>query len=153
MKINEIANLQPSKTIIPAIAKKLVKPYKDGNESATQLATKFDFIGKVLAEAKKELTTEIMKEISEGNDTVNGYSLKVSETGVKYDYSKCNDPIWNEYNKGMIELSKMMKEREKFLKGIPYGGVVITDADTGETCKVSPPLKTSSDSPVFTLQK
>src|SRR5690606_15350168 len=149
MKINELTKVQPSKTVIPALAKKLVQGHKEGYESAVEIATKLDFISKVCMAAKEDIKENIIQEIKEGNASKNGYSLKVAEAGVKYDYSNCNDPVLKEYEKTMAELKAMIDTRQKFLKALPYGGMIITDEDTGEHCKIYPPVKTSTESPQF----
>jgi len=153
MKINELSKIQPSKTVIPAWSKKLTQGYREGNESAVEIATKLDFISKVCTEAKKELSEAVIKEIEAGDKTKNGYSLKVTESGVKYDFSKCNDPELKGLEAELSELSKKIETRQKFLKALPWGGTTIVDENTGEVTKIYPPAKKSTTVPQFTLQK
>jgi hypothetical protein len=42
-------------------------------------------------------------------------------------------------------LTAKVKEREAFLKGLPYEGMTVVDEVTGEVSKVYPPAKKSSD--------
>ena len=62
--------------------------------------------------------------------TISGADLRQSETGVKYMYEDSGDPVWNDLNKKINELSEKKKEREKFLQNIPYDNGVV-DPDTG----------------------
>lgn len=72
-----------------------------------------------------------------------GCEIVEKETGVKYDYSVCNDAEWNSLNAAIEMAKEQLKERENFLKGItkPLDSF---DTDTGETFQIMPPLKTGS---------
>jgi len=153
MKINELSKIQPSKTVIPAWSKKLTQGYREGNESAVEIATKLDFISKVCTEAKKELSEAVIKEIEAGDKAKNGYKLEVKETGVSYDYSNCNDPELEELEAEMKELKARIDTRQKFLKSIPYQGMKYVNPETGEELLLRSPSKKSGTSPIFTLQK
>lgn len=82
----------------------------------------------------------------------NGANLCVAEVGVKYDYSACNDPEWDDLSKQRAELDAKIKARETFLRGIPREATIINE-DTGEITKVVPPIKTSSTSVKVTFAK
>ncbi|WP_289763538.1 hypothetical protein [uncultured Duncaniella sp.] len=73
----------------------------------------------------------------------NGANLCVAEVGVKYDYSACNDPEWDDLSKQRAELDAKIKARETFLRGIPREATILNE-DTGEITKIVPPTKTSS---------
>lgn len=66
-------------------------------------------------------------------------TLEETESGVRYDYSKCGDSRLEELHKMRQALDESIKEREAFLKSIPLSGVALPD--TGEV--VYPPAKTS----------
>lgn len=82
----------------------------------------------------------------------NGANLCVAEVGVKYDYSACNDPEWEDLSKQRAELDAKIKARETFLRGIPREATILNE-DTGEITKVVPPIKTSSTSVKVTFAK
>lgn len=82
----------------------------------------------------------------------NGANLCVAEVGVKYDYSACNDPEWDDLSKQRAELDAKIKARETFLRGIPREATILNE-DTGEITKVVPPIKTSSTSVKVTFAK
>ena len=65
--------------------------------------------------------------------------------GVRYDYSVCNDPTYNDMSGYAKVLSARIKKREDFLKALPTEGEVITNQETGETVLVYPPSKTGSE--------
>jgi len=74
------------------------------------------------------------------------HNFQITEVGVKHDYSACNDPVFALLSQQLVSAAAALKEREAFLKGVPQAGVVITDPDTGETCTVYPPAKSSTTS-------
>lgn len=74
--------------------------------------------------------------------TVNGAEIRASEVGVKYLYSDCGDPVWNDLEKQISELTEKKKEREKFLQNIPYDKGTV-DPDTGLFI-TRPPKKSKS---------
>jgi len=84
--------------------------------------------------------------------TFAGNECKVMETGVKYDYSVCNDPDWNQLDADINNLKEKQKERETFLKTIRPCGLNIFDEETGETYELNPPVKTSSTTISITLK-
>lgn len=61
---------------------------------------------------------------------INGAKLMQGEVGVKYDYPKCGDPVWDDLDKAIKELTEKKKEREKFLQNIPYDNGIV-DPETG----------------------
>lgn len=78
--------------------------------------------------------------------------IEIREVGTKYDYSKCDDPTYNELAQQNEATKAALKARETVLKAIPITGMVITDEATGETNKVYPPAKSSTTSVVVTLK-
>ena len=69
-----------------------------------------------------------------------GNDIAKAEVKTEYDYSVCNDPVYEmklyEYEKALREL----KERETLLKAITEP-ITVVDPLTGEVCEVRPPLK------------
>ena len=56
------------------------------------------------------------------------------------------DALINELSRSVwCELTAKVKEREAFLKGLPYEGMTVVDEVSGEVTKVYPPAKKSSD--------
>jgi hypothetical protein len=78
--------------------------------------------------------------------------VEVKEVGVKYDFSKCDDPVLLGMYEKQAELDKAVKERETMLKTISPKGMTITDEETGETFTIYPPAKSSTTSVAITLK-
>jgi len=84
--------------------------------------------------------------------TASGTKLELAEVGVKYDYSKCQDAIWNELQNSLESIQALVKNRETFLKAVPIHGLDIINED-GEVLKIYPPSKSSTSSVKCTIQK
>lgn len=87
------------------------------------------------------------------NTTYNSASLQVKEMGVKYDYSVCNDSIYNDLVDNIEKLKETLKQREKFLKSISSDGTSIVDEETGEVNKIYPPIKMAAQGISVTFKK
>lgn len=72
-----------------------------------------------------------------------GAKLTITEAGIKYDYSVCEDLVWNDLNEQKIAVEQKMKARETFLKSINVSQTIV-DEQTGAIIKVFPPAKTCS---------
>lgn len=70
--------------------------------------------------------------------------FEIKEMGVKYDYSVCNDPVYNNLKSKLVLLEDEMKAREKFLKSISSEGLQTLIED--EVVTLYPPNKTSTTS-------
>lgn len=147
INLNEV---EPSKTLLPNLAEKIIQSVDDGFESAVELSGKLDFISKVCLEAKNSLKEKTIKEVEDGF-SAKGYKVEVCEAGVSYDYSRCNDSEYKELIDHMNALQKRIKDREKFLKSLKPEGFEYVDSETGEVIKLYPPVKKSTTTPRFTL--
>jgi hypothetical protein len=111
---------------------------------------KYSFVGLVRDEIKAASTN--------GKDILSRYGtkLELAETGTKYTFDKCEDPLWKYYRDESAKLDKKMKARESFLKtidpvahasGMPVGNLL--NPDTGELYEnvtIYPAIKTSTSS-------
>lgn len=153
LKLFNLKDVEPSKSSIPIIASQLTNAVEQGYEDAVTLSAKLDYVSKVCDEARKSLKEQVIKEIESGTAFAVGYITEVAEAGVTYDYSNCND---DEY-KGLLtlqeELKEAMKFREKFLKALPASGFKFVDRETGEEKTIYPPVKRSTTTAKFSLQK
>jgi len=68
--------------------------------------------------------------------------FSVKETGVKYDYSQCNDRLISDLEYQQISIENELKARQTFLKTVPAQGLEIRDGD--ELVTIYPPSKSSS---------
>jgi hypothetical protein len=69
--------------------------------------------------------------------SING-SIVDKGSKTTYDYKVCGDKVWE-------DLKEQLAVREKFLKAIPSGGLVVTDPSTGETVTLMPPMAKVSE--------
>lgn len=82
----------------------------------------------------------------------NDVRITAKELGVKYDYSHCNDPVYNDLVYRKKALDSAVKEREEFLKKIPYGMTIVDDR-TGEVVTLSPAVRMASSGYAITFKK
>lgn len=78
--------------------------------------------------------------------------VEIRETGVKYDFEKCNDKEWEFLDSHSKAIDNDLKEREKFLKTVSAKGLEIVDKFTGELVTIYPPSKSSTTSVAITLK-
>lgn len=65
-----------------------------------------------------------------------GCEITERVTGASYDFTACNDDIWNDLTHQIDILSQAKKEREKFLKALSKP---VADTETGNI--INPPIK------------
>lgn len=70
------------------------------------------------------------------------HNTEISEamTGVKYDYSHCDDNEWALLSVAHEQAKAKLTERETFLKAVTKD-IEVVDTDTGETYTIHPPVK------------
>lgn len=131
----------------------VVKSIQDGEQNPLDVHLSRVKMGKILKEINDnpDIQDAVMKEFEKyGERTVEykGALLQQQESGVKYDFSGCGDPVMDEYIRQLDDLKLKMKEREKFLKNIPVSGIV--DPETGSF--IYPPSKSSKTTIKTTLK-
>ena len=83
----------------------------------------------------------------------NSANLQVKDVGVKYDYSVCNDQIYNDLLYMLNDIKEQIKIREKFLSKVPSEGATIVYEQTGEVRTIYPPIKQGSHGITITFKK
>ena len=154
-----------------AIATKVFDDVVEGKLSAVTAMEAFMLMTKAGSELKDlvdetgkvSMTSLICEEIQNSADnkkdytTSKGTKFSLAETGTKYDYSTCNDPLYNHLSAKKKALDEEIKARETFLKSIKDFLIIsIPDPETGELLEnitVTPPNKTSNSSYKVTLLK
>ena len=127
----------------------LIQPIIDGEIDPLRAVAKIRFLSDMLAAALKDdrVKDVILSEIDKnGGKEVTAFGVKFSqkEMGVSYDFSVCGDPEYDRLAKEMEALKSQMKEREKYLLGIPSEGIPMVDQETGDCYKVIRPLRRAS---------
>ena len=131
-----------SKVDIQALACNWTNQILEGNSDPIKVAIQIKSIQTVLDQVSAGIKDYVTSESEKYGSTFSkeGAKIEVADMGVKYDYSVCNDPIYNELNDTITLLTKKRKEREEFLKVIPDNGTV--DPETGAI--INRPTRTST---------
>jgi hypothetical protein len=96
---------------------------------------------------QEEIKADALKDAEKYPErVVEKYGAKFEKTSVytTYDFSLCNDSELVELNKKQEEISKKVKDREEFLKGLKEP-ITILNEETGEVNKIYPPVKKTTD--------
>ena len=145
-----------SRAMQQELAKCLIQPLMDGEVDPIEFIVKVKGLQSALAEVDKNKAVKniIVREITKfGKQTSwNGATLTLRETGVKYDYSVCNDPVYRNLLQQKEALDKQLKEREQFLKSVP-AGTTILDEETGEVYQLAPALRMATESYAVSFAK
>ena len=149
-------NTSLTKSDIKIIAESCIKEIGEngGAIQACELVSKMELLLKEI-KSDKDFIDFVRSEITLfGKDykTSSGTKIELAEVGVKYNYMNCNDLEILELYEQERHLSEKIKEREAFLKTLPYTGLDIITAD-GEAVKIYPPSKTSTSSIKTTIAK
>lgn len=135
----------------------LVAKVTDGEADPISMFTTIKAMNDCLSQFLKdqaivEATIGAVEKYGRTGATFNGANLCITEVGVRFDFSTCQDPIWDELAKERTELEAKIKEREKFLRGIVQPQTIVND-ETGEVKKIYSPAKTSSTTVKVTFSK
>ena len=109
-----------------------------------------------LLEKDADINDSVMRSFDRYNEkTVNlkHASITIKDTGVKYDYTVCNDKVYNDLMIELDALNKRIKERQEFLKALPEHGLDTYDHDTGELYTLYRPLRLASQTLEYKFKK
>lgn len=143
--MNLIKLEQLTKSTLSDIVGQVVKAVEAGNSTACEAVAFAKFLEEIAGQIKKATindnkVTELA--FDEAAESVNVRGAVVSQfNATRYDYSTCNDEMWNQLTEDIKDLSNMKKSREVWLKALTKESA---DPVTGEM--VMPPLKKVSDS-------
>jgi hypothetical protein len=112
-------------------------------------AKKLEFLSKAIQEISNESALNVAERLK--GTTLFGSEINVRESGVKYDYSKCNYAPYNSLISQKKQIESEQKTMESLLKAISKPTTIVDDA-TGEVLEVKPPLRTSGTSIVLTIK-
>lgn len=135
-----------SKETIKETSLALLNDIDEGHMHPLQVAAQFKFIEDVMTNVKEELRQRVIAEQDKYGKqamTYHGAIFDIKEAGIKYDYSQCQDVIWDDLRKQLDALNEQIKEREAFLKNLKERFTYI-DESTGEIVTLYPPQKKST---------
>ena len=152
---NKIPTNKTEQTLLANKVKNLIKEGEiDPLKAAVQLKSMSEVITSVLKDSVlvDSVVNECGKYGKGENPGFAGAGVSVRETGVKYDFTVCDDPVWNDLNKQLSDIKEAMKERETYLKAITSKKPEI-DPETGEIYEIKPPVRTSTTTFAVTFKK
>jgi hypothetical protein len=148
--ISLINTMPSSKSEVASFTKLAKDAILAGNENSLKIAVQLKAMEEVIKELRtdKDIQALTLKEAEKEGKSFKLYNAEfnIRETGVKYDYTTCDDSEWNSLEKQITELKEKQKWRETFLKSIKDN---IFD-DKGIMLKF--PAKTSTTSVAVTLK-
>lgn len=124
-----------------------------GTLSALDIKLRLKFFENIVKEFGKTSLDKFAREEAEkygAKFDLKGAKIELAETGSKYDYSKCNDTVYNDLITEQTILDGKVKDRETFLKAIK-DKLTIVNEDSGEITEIYPPVKSSTSSIKVTL--
>ena len=138
-----------TRTAISDQSNLLIQSIIGGEIDPLRAVAKIRFLSDMLAAALKDdrVKDVILTEIDRnGGKEASAFGVKFQqkEMGVSYDYTVCGDPEYDQLAQEMEDLKARMKEREKFLMGIPAEGLPMVDQETGDCYKIIRPLRRAS---------
>jgi hypothetical protein len=150
----DLSLFETSKADRHAFAQTVIKSIKDGHSDPLKVHHQV----KCLEDLIKSITNDpdykvlTLSEASKYGKSFDHYNARfeIKEMGVKYDYSVCNDPVYNKLKAQLTVLEDEIKAREKYLKAIPTSGIEQVFED--EIVTVYPPNKTSTTSITVNLK-
>ena len=147
-----------SKETMQIQSRALIQPIIDGEIDPLQAVAKIRFLSDMLTAALKDDRVKdiILGEIDKNGGkeaTAFGVKFTQKEMGVSYDYTVCGDPEYDRLAAKMEDLKARMKDREKFLMGIPAEGLPMVDQETGDCYKIIRPLRRASLNYSVTFKK
>lgn len=136
----------------------LIQSIVEGEIDPLQAVAKIRFLSDALNTALKDdrVKDAVLSEIDKNGGkeaTAFGVKFTQKEMGVSYDYTVCGDPEYDRLAAEMEDLKARMKDREKFLMGIPAEGLPMVDQETGDCYKIIRPLRRASLNYSVTFKK
>jgi hypothetical protein len=122
-------------------------------EAAEALSVMENFIKEL--RSNKQFSDYVRDEIAKNGKQIETQSakLELAETGVKYNFDNCGDPIYQKLEQQLQSVEADLKDRKEFLKTVPVSGLSIINEETGELSTIYPPSKQSTSTYKITLKK
>lgn len=149
-----IRQLSVSKPGIQIFSKQLIDAVLNGEVNALELKAFFKAMESIIEtvnEATKESQLREAERYPEKTFSAFGCKIEKSEVGVKYDYSVCGDPIYNQRLQIFEEAKKQVDERAKVLQALK-DPLTLVDDESGEIATVRPPLRKGTQGLKFSIQ-
>jgi hypothetical protein len=142
-----VALFETNKEQRKSFVEQIVQQAMSGNQDMLKLHKQVKAMEEIV---KKVLEDEDYRNILIDEAAKHGKSFKylgddwtIKETGVKYNYTDCNDPLLDDLLKEQADIAEKVEKRKDFLKSLDRSMDVIIE-DTGEIARVYPPVKSST---------
>lgn len=158
MKIDTLnnTNIEISKTSIQQTINEINDALDNEQYNALKIALDIKYFQEVLDGIKDKLREKVLDSLSKYHKNekimIYGNEYIIKESGVKYDYTNCNDSYYNDLINEINKLNELKAHREAFLKTL-QSKTNIVDEDTGEINEINPPIKSSTTTYQIKLQK
>jgi hypothetical protein len=141
---NIVALFQTNKADRKAFAQQVIAAVVEGHISPIQVQLQLKAMEDIVKQinANNEYKEVLINEVAKKQKFDNA-EISVIEAGVKYDYTNCNDDLYNLLVEQLDAAQDNLRERETFLKSLPSEGMDII-TQWGEARRIYPPIKTSS---------
>jgi predicted HAD superfamily phosphohydrolase len=149
--LSELSNKDKVQSIVKNVKAMVLEGEVNPLEVAVTLKGMEDFTKSLRSDVLiQDATLEELEKYGSKSVTFNGAKFNIRETAVSYDYSQCNDKVWNDLNAEMSRLKEAIKQREEFLKAVK-SDMTVVDENTGEVYTISPAVKSSKTGYAVTL--
>lgn len=131
----------------------IIQAVKEGEISSIEVLVHLKAFEKASGRILKEIQEHFVREAEKhpGNEfTFHGNTIQKREVGVKYDYTVCADPEWEQFNAAVEQAVTRRQEREALLKALTKPTNIITD--DGEGITIYPPKKSGTQSLIVTIK-
>lgn len=135
--------LNADKAALEKFANAIIQDVKQGRSNPLEiqiLIKKYEF---VLNEIKENIKVNVNTETAKYGEKpfeYGGAECHYTPTKTDYDFSVCNDVVWNDLNEKIIKLTEERKKREAWLKTFQEGYTQFNQ-ETGEMYNIVPPVK------------
>lgn len=122
-------------------------------EAVVQMKSLAEAIGLFLKDerVKNAVLAECEKYGKGERPSFRGATVQVKETGVKYDFMACGDPVYTDLATREAEIADERKAREKFLRTLTKPKTEL-DEETGEVYNLLPPVRQSTTTFAITFK-
>ena len=152
-----LSQFPQTKSEIQSFASNLVQSVINGDMSPLLIQVQLSAFENVIGDVKKNAAfkeaalNEAMRYGTKSFEAFNA-NVQVKEVGVKYDYSLCCHPQYEKICSEIEWLTEKKKSFEKYLQSLSEP-IDFIDPESGEMCKILPPVKTSTTAVTITINK
>jgi hypothetical protein len=146
---NLLRSVGLTKDSIGSFAMSVLHPVKEGLQDPLELYTAVKALENMCDIVKTQIKDDVLYSANKYHEkTFDFHGVKVEKCAVKteYDYTNCDDALWNELQEQLLKLKEAISAREKFLKAV-------TDEVYGKDgVQIKPPVKKVTDGVKITFR-